>query len=269
MLKIQNVCLGYKKSEDIIKSINFKIAKGEFTAIIGPNGSGKSTLLKAISAGLKPRKGQILLNNKSLGSYSTKSLAREIAFLPQSPLAPEDYTIRDLVSYGRFPHLKWTGKMQASDWDIVKWAIEITHLEDLATRPVATLSGGERQRAWIAMALAQKPRILILDEPTTYLDISFQFEILELIKYLNTSLNITTLIVLHDLNQAARFADKIIALENGRIALEGKPKEIIRKGTLETIFQITLEIREDTYNNCPYLIPIKSRRKISNTRTTF
>jgi iron complex transport system ATP-binding protein len=266
MLKIQDVTLGYKTKEDVIKSVDLNICEGELVVIIGPNGSGKSTLLKSIAGNLKPRKGQILIKGKSLSSYSTKALAQKIAFLPQFPTVPNDYTVRELISYGRFPHLKWTGKMQSSDWDIIDWAMELTHLTTYANRPMAALSGGERQRAWVALALAQKPQILILDEPTTYLDISFQFEVLELIKSLNKKLNITTLIVLHDLNQAARFADRIIVLENGSVVLEGKPDKIIRNGELERIFQITVGIRKDTYNDCPYLIPLKSRRTIFNAR---
>ncbi len=266
MLKIQDVTLGYKTKEEVIKSVDLNICAGELAVIIGPNGSGKSTLLKSIAGNLKPRKGQILIKGKSLSSYSTKALAQKISFLPQLPTVPNDYTVRELISYGRFPHLKWTGKMQSTDWDIIDWAMELTHLTTYANRPMAALSGGERQRAWVALALAQKPQILILDEPTTYLDISFQFEVLELIKSLNKKLNITTLIVLHDLNQAARFADRIIVLENGRVVLEGKPDKIIQNGELENIFQITVGIGKDTYNDCPYLIPIKSRRTIFNAR---
>jgi len=262
MLKIQDVTLGYKTKEDVIKSVDLNICEGELAVIIGPNGSGKSTLLKSIAGNLKPRKGQILIKDKSLSSYSAKALAQRIAFLPQFPTVPNDYTVRELISYGRFPHLKWTGKMQSTDWDIIDWAMELTHLTTYANRPMAALSGGERQRAWVALALAQQPQILILDEPTTYLDISFQFEVLELIKSLNKKLNITTLIVLHDLNQAARFADRIIVLENGSVVLEGKPDKIIRNGKLESIFQITVGIGKDTYNDCPYLIPLKSRRTI-------
>lgn len=266
MIKIQDLSLGYKTKTDVINSVDLNIGAGELAVIIGPNGSGKSTLLKSIAGNLKPRKGRILLKEKSLASYSAKSLAQKVAFLPQFPTVPDDYTVRELISYGRFPHLKWTGKMHSADWEIIDWAMELTHLTDYAHRPMIALSGGERQRAWVALALAQKPQVLILDEPTTYLDISFQFEVLELIKSLNKRLNITTLIVLHDLNQAARFADRIVVLEAGRIVQEGKPDQIIRNGELERIFQITVGIRKDTYNNCPYLIPLKSRRALFNAR---
>ena len=266
MLKIQNVSLGYKNKEDVIKSVSLTICEGELAVVIGPNGSGKSTLLRSIVGNLKPRKGEILINDKPLSSYSTKALAQKIAFLPQFPTVPNDYTVRELISYGRFPHLNWTGKMAATDWDIIDWAMELTHLTQYANHPMASLSGGERQRAWVALALVQKPQVLILDEPTTYLDISFQFEVLELIKSLNKKLNITTLIVLHDLNQAARFADRIVVLEEGKIAMQGDPDRIIQKGSLEHIFQITVGICKDNYNDCPYLIPIKSRRTTFNAR---
>lgn len=266
MLEIHEISLGYSKKQDIIQSVSAHIRQGELTAVIGPNGSGKSTLLKAVAANLPLRKGIIRLDGKSIKDYPTRTLAKKIAFLPQSPSAPPDYTVKDLVSYGRFPHLGWTGRMQTLDWDIVHDSIALTHLSSYADRPVSNLSGGERQRAWIAMALAQKPQLLILDEPTTHLDISYQFEVLELVKSLNTGLGITTLIVLHDLNQAARFADRIIALKEGKIVKMGQAGDIFNQKEIETIFQIRVGIEQDRFNNCPLLIPIQSKRTITHLK---
>ncbi len=267
MIEINDISLGYSGRHDVIRSVSTRIGKGELAAIIGPNGSGKSTLLKAVAGNLRLHRGEIRLEGRTIGQYSPKALARQIAFLPQAPSAPDDYTVEDLVGYGRFPHLGWTGRMGEADREIVQEAIALTHLTDLAHRPVSRLSGGERQRAWIAMALAQKPRLLLLDEPTTHLDISFQYEVLELVKDLNTRLSITTLVVLHDLNQAARFADRIIGLKKGRMVLNGRPKEVFRRDTVEGIFDIVVGMEQDTFNNCPLLIPIRSRRQLSTGTT--
>lgn len=261
MIDIDGISLGYRKNIHAIKSISACIAHGELVAIIGPNGSGKSTLLKSIAGNLPLNKGEIRLEGKSIRSYSSKALARQIAFLPQAPSAPDDYTVEDLVGYGRFPHLGWTGRMGKKDWQIVRQSIALTHLTELSQRPVCQLSGGERQRAWVAMALAQKPRLLLLDEPTTYLDISFQYEVLQLLKSLNTQLKITTLIVLHDLNQAARFADRIIGLKNGHMVLNGTPRKVFCRNTMENMFDIVVGMEQDTFNNCPLLIPIRSKRR--------
>ena len=260
MIEINDIRLGYAKNRDVIRSVSTRIKHGELAAIIGPNGSGKSTLLKAVAGNLRLTGGNILLEGKSIRQYAPKALARQIAFLPQAPSAPDDYTVEDLVGYGRFPHLGWTGRMEKKDREMVREAIALTHLTDLARRPVSRLSGGERQRAWVAMALAQNPRVLLLDEPTTHLDISFQYEVLELVKSLNIRLGITTLVVLHDLNQAARFADRIIGLKKGRMVLNGRPGEVFRRDTMEGIFDIVVGMEQDAFNNCPLLIPIRSRR---------
>ena len=263
MIEIKNVSLGYFGRQDVIRSVSTRIGKGELTAIIGPNGSGKSTLLKAVAGNLSLTRGSIRLEGKSIGQYPPKALARQIAFLPQAPSAPDDYTVEDLVGFGRFPHLGWTGRMEKEDWKIVRESIALTHLTDLAHRPVSRLSGGERQRAWVAMALAQKPRLLLLDEPTTHLDISFQYEVLELVKDLNQRLGITTLVVLHDLNQAARFADRIIGLKSGRMVLNGRPDQVFCRDAVEDMFDIVAGMEQDAFNNCPLLIPIRSRRRTS------
>lgn len=261
MIEIDDISLGYGRNRSVIRSVSTRIGRGELTAVIGPNGSGKSTLLKAVAGNLPLHSGEIRLEGKSIRQYPAKALARKIAFLPQAPSAPEDYTVEDLVGYGRFPHLGWTGRMGKADRQIVHEALALTHMTDLDHRPVSRLSGGERQRAWVAMALAQKPQLLLLDEPTTHLDISFQYEVLELVKSLNSRLKITTLVVLHDLNQAARFADRLIGLKNGEMVLHGRPAEVFRRDTMEGMFDIVVGMEQDAFNNCPLLIPIRSRRR--------
>lgn len=241
----------------VLKDTNFKVINGEIVTVIGPNGSGKTTLIKALSRCIKVDRGNIYLNEKDIYEIPTREIAREMAILPQVKHVSADITIENLVSYGRYPHLSFGKKISKEDKDIIHWAIEKTGLTELKSRYIGTLSGGERQRAWIAMALAQKPKILILDEPTTYLDISFQLEVLELIKELNVSLGITVIMVLHDLNQAARYSDKIYVLRDGEIWEYGKPSNILQTKLLNDVFRIEAHIYEDEINHCPYFIPHK------------
>lgn len=255
MLKTNSVTINYGKNH-VIDNLSLNIKKGSINTLIGTNGCGKSTLLKALSRNLKPKHGDVYLNSKSIFQLDTKLLAKEMSILPQSPTAPDDFTVFDLVSYGRYPHLDWTSKLHEEDLDIINWAINLTKMEHLKDRQVTTLSGGERQRAWIAMALCQKPKILLLDEPTTYLDISHQFEVLELVKSLNKTMGLTIVMVLHDLNQAARYSDNIIVIKDGNIYTQGSPKEIITSSTLNEVFNLDVRIFMDEYNDCPFFIPI-------------
>lgn len=240
-----------------LREANLKIEKGEIVSLIGPNGSGKSTLIKSISRFLKANKGEVLLDNKNIWTYKDKELAKKIAVLPQFKQTPNDITVQTLTSYGRYPHLDFRKKLKKEDQEIIDWALEKTGLVDLRHRKMMTLSGGEGQRAWIAMALSQKADILMLDEPNTYLDISYQMETLELIKELNQSLKLTVVMVLHDLNQAARYSDKIYVLMDGKIYKEGKPKDILNPELFRDVFQIEANIFEDKMNKCPYFIPLK------------
>lgn len=249
-----NIAYGNKL---IIKDTSITVNKGEIVTIIGPNGSGKSTLIKALSRCIKPKSGDVFLNGNNIYDLPNKEIAKEMAVLPQVKNVTDDIRVEDLVSYGRYPHLGFGKRLNTEDRKIIDWAISKTGLEKLKDRQVITLSGGERQRAWIAMALAQEPKILMLDEPTTYLDISYQMEVLELIKELNESLGITVIMVLHDLNQAARYSDQIYVLEDGRMFKEGKPKQIINTGLLEDIFRIKAHIYQDQVNDCPYFIAHK------------
>ncbi len=241
----------------VLKNANFKVNNGEIVTVIGPNGSGKTTLIKALSRCIKATSGNVYLDGKDIYQIPTKKIATEMAILPQVKNVSADVTIENLVSYGRYPHLGFGKRIKKDDKDIISWAIEKTGLIKLKDRYIATLSGGERQRAWIAMALAQKPKILILDEPTTYLDISYQLEVLELVKELNESLGITVIMVLHDLNQAARYSDNIYVLKDGEICEYGIPNNIIKSTLLKDVFRIEANIYRDEVNDCPYFIPYK------------
>ncbi len=241
----------------IIKDLDFNVKKGQVVSIIGPNGSGKSTLIRVLSRYLKLKSGEIILNGKNIYSFPNKEIAKEIAILPQVKNVTDDITVEGLVSYGRYPHIRFGKRIEKKDKEVIQWAIKQTGLEKFKDRYVNTLSGGERQRAWIAMALAQEPKILILDEPTTHLDISYQIEVLELVKELNKSLGLTVIMVLHDLNQAARYSDNIYVLKDGQIYKKGSPRQIINSKLLKDIFRIEAHIYKDEINNCPYFIAHK------------
>jgi len=261
-IRVEDLYVNYGDKE-VVKGVSFNIEDGQVVTIIGPNGSGKSTLLKSISRCLKPINGKVYLDGDNIYKVNTKVVAQKLAILPQVKNVSSDVTVEELVSYGRYPHLGFRKKLMKEDLNIVDWAIEKTGLESLRKRFVATLSGGERQRAWIAMSLAQKPKILLLDEPTTFLDISFQIEVLELVKELNKSLGLTVVMVLHDLNQAARYSDEIFVIDDGMLSSSGSPKEIMKNSLLEDVFRIEANIYDDSINNCPYFIPKKVRRDVN------
>lgn len=241
-ISVKNLSVSYE-SNIIIEDMNLSIPKGKISIIIGANGCGKSTLLKTISRINKPKSGDIFINNKNIKKIKEKNIAREVAFLPQGPVCPSGLTVRELVAYGRFPHQKMIGGLNSHDKDIIDWAIEETGLSEFADREIENLSGGQRQRAWIAMTLAQETDIIMLDEPTTYLDMSYQLEVLEVLQKLNKEKNITVVIVLHELNNACRFADNIIGLKKGKIICEGKPIDVINKETLKKIYGIDANIK--------------------------
>lgn len=251
-----NITVQYEGKE-ALKGVAIEVNKGEIVTIIGPNGSGKSTLIKAICRAIKIDDGEIILDGKNIHTIPTKSIAKKLAVLPQVKNISNDILVESLVSYGRFPHLGFGKRLSKADKDIVQWAMEKTGTIALRDRNVMTLSGGERQRAWIAMALAQKTDILVLDEPTTYLDISYQMEVLELVKELNVTLGISIVMVLHDLNQAIRYSDRIYLLKDGEVFDHGDPCEILNKKTLKDVFNIQADIYEDNNNKCPYIIPNK------------
>lgn len=243
-------------SRVIVKDISLAIPAGSFCTIIGPNGCGKSTLLKALSRNLPLKEGRVAVEGTDLSWFETKTLARRMAFLAQSPHVPDQFTVKELVSYGRFPHTKWTGVLSAEDHRIVKEAMEETEITPFADRELIHLSGGERQRVWLAMALAQEAEILLLDEPTTYLDINHQFQTLELIRRLNREKGRTVLMVLHDLNQAARYSDSLFVMKEGNLVARGNPDEILNADLLKQVFSIESRIIRDEDHNCPYFIPV-------------
>ena len=236
---------------DIVKDLNLDIPKGKITTIIGSNGCGKSTILKTIARIIQAKSGDIFVNNINIKEQSPKDLAKVMAVLPQSPQAPSGLTVEELIAYGRFPHQKGFGKMRKEDEDIVTWALKSTGIEEFRERPMEALSGGQRQRAWIAMALAQQTEILILDEPTTYLDLAHQLEILQLLEELNRNQGTTIVMVIHELNNAARFADHMIGVKKGKVICQGTSHEVMTKENLRELFNIDAEIVEDPRNNKP------------------
>lgn len=258
MIKTENIYFQYGKRK-ILKDVNVHLVAGKVNIIIGPNGCGKSTLLKVVSRCLKPRKGKVLYKNNDLFTYNTKLLAKEIALLPQNPKVPDDFSVNDMVSFGRFPYTNWTGKLSETDYNVINWAIKSTNLNELAYRNICTLSGGERQRAYIAMALAQQPKVLLLDEPTTFLDISHQFEVLELIRKLNEENNITTVMVLHDINHAMQYGDYIVAMKEGRIICQGNKEDIITKDIIEEVFHVDVKFVSDHESSDQYVVPVGRR----------
>lgn len=226
----------------IVKDLDMQIPKGKITSIIGANGCGKSTILKAVGRILKAKKGTVYLSGHDISKLPTKEVAKKMAILPQTPTAPSGLTVSELVAYGRFPHQKGFGNLSKEDKEIVKWAIEATKLSEFEEREVDTLSGGQRQRVWIAMALAQQTDLILLDEPTTYLDLAHQLEVLKLLFELNRSQSCTIVMVLHDLNLAARFSDYIVAIQKGAIIKHGSPEEVMTPEVLKKTFNINADV---------------------------
>ena len=245
-ISVKKLSVAYE-SNTIIEDMNLSIPKGKISMIIGANGCGKSTLLKTIARINKPKSGDIFINNKNIKKVKEKDIAKEVAFLPQGPVCPSGLTVRELVAFGRFPHQKMIGGLNNHDKETIDWAIKETGLSEFADREVENLSGGQRQRAWIAMTLAQETEIIMLDEPTTYLDMSYQLEVLEVLQKLNREKKITVVIVLHELNNACRFADNIIGLKKGKLVCEGSPIDVINKENLKEIYGIDakLQLSED------------------------
>lgn len=242
MFTVDSISVRYER-KNIIRNFSFTVKQGEVVSIIGPNGSGKSTLLKAVSRIIPYHKGTVMLEGTNLQNMSSKQVARKMCMLSQKNQAPNDMSVIDLVSYGRYPHKKWFEKLNQEDMDIVYWAIEKTHLTAFKDRTVASLSGGESQRAWIAMALAQRPKILLLDEPTTYLDISHQHEVLELVRELNYDMGMTVVMVLHDLNQSSRYSDSIVVMQAGEKSMSGTPNEVITTDMIRKVYRMDAEIQ--------------------------
>lgn len=250
VLKVSAISVSYK-DKSIIENINLEIEKGKIYSIIGANGCGKTTLIKTMSRSLKPNAGAILLYNKNIYNMRIKSVAKKMAVLSQTNNTISDVTVRELIGYGRYSHKQWWKGVEKEDKEIVDWAIEKTNLMEFENRKINTLSGGEKQRAMIAMSIAQKPDILLLDEPTTYLDISHQLEIMDLISRLNKEEGITIVMVLHDINHAARFSDELIVIKDKGIFKKGDPWEVLESNVIEDVFRVEAEISKDKDTNRP------------------
>ena len=249
----ENLAVAYENNL-VIDDLDMRLPRGKITAIIGPNGCGKSTLLKAAGRIMKPKRGFVYLNGGDIQKLPTREVARKMAILPQSPQAPSGLTVGELVSYGRFPYRRGFGKLKPEEKKIIAWALEVTKLTELEAVAVDNLSGGQRQRVWIAMALAQETELILLDEPTTYLDLSYQLEILELLYRLNREQRRTIVMVLHDLNLAARFADYMIALHGGAIIRHGPPEAVITPEVLRETFNIAAEVAVEPHTGRPMCV---------------
>lgn len=247
--------LGYDK-KIVAENLTVAIPDGELTVIIGPNACGKSTLLRTLSRLVSPLKGQVLLDGNAIAHYATKEVARRLGLLPQSSNAPAGISVSELVARGRYPHQSLFGRWRQEDEMAVQQAMQATGVADLAQQQVDTLSGGQRQRVWIAMVLAQQTPLLLLDEPTTWLDIAHQIELLELMQDLNQQHGRTLVVVLHDLNQACRYASHLIAMRDGKIIAEGKPAEIVTPELIEAIYGLRCIIINDPVAGTPMIVPL-------------
>ena len=253
-LRAQDLTLGYD-AEDVVRELDVAIPDGRITVIVGANACGKSTLLRGLARLLKPRRGSVLLDGRSVHDMRSVDVARVLGLLPQTPVAPDGITVADLVGRGRYPHQGWFRQWSADDDVAVTAALAATGTADLAERPVAELSGGQRQRVWIAMALAQETDLLLLDEPTTFLDINHQVELLDLLTDLNRGSGSTIVIVMHDLNLACRYADHVIAMKNGTIVAEGAPADVIDATVVSDVFGLQCEVVPDPICGTPMIVP--------------
>lgn len=260
-LQTKLLTLNYGDS-NIIENLNLSIPMNEITVLIGANGCGKSTLLRSIARLLKPKQGSVLLDGQDLFKLSTKQVAKKLSILPQSPVAPEGLTVLQLVKQGRYPHQSWRKQWTEKDEEIVLHALKSTGVDHLRDKPVDELSGGQRQRAWIAMTLAQDTDIILLDEPTTYLDLTHQIEILDLLFELNKQ-NRTIVMVLHDINLACRYADNIITVRDRGVYKEGKPEEIMTTDLVKHVFDLDCQMTNDPIYGTPLCIPFSKGRIIS------
>ncbi|MDR7185921.1 iron complex transport system ATP-binding protein [Microbacterium trichothecenolyticum] len=261
-LSAEGLTLSYG-DRTIVEGLDLVIPPGRITAIVGANGCGKSTLLRALARLISPREGQVILDGKTLHGRGTKEIARTLGLLPQSPIAPEGIAVADLVGRGRHPHQKLLARWSSHDYEVVAQALAATGIEELADRSVDELSGGQRQRAWIAMALAQETDILLLDEPTTFLDVAHQVEVLDLLTDLNRDRGTTIVMVLHDMNLAARYADHLFALRSGRVVASGAPDDVMTGELIREVFDLDALVVPDPVSGSPIVLP-RGRHHVSS-----
>ena len=253
-LTATDLAVGYGETT-IVRGVNLEIAAGEITALVGPNGCGKSTLLKAFARILKAKSGEVRLEGEPITSYATREVATRLAILPQGPVAPEGLTVTELVAQGRFPHQSLFRQWSPGDREAVERAMRLTDLEEFAERPVHSLSGGQRQRCWLAMVLAQDTPLLLLDEPTTFLDLKVQVDLMALLSRIVREDGRTMVLVLHELNLAAAFADRIVMMRDGRIVAEGAGAEVIRPDELQSVFELRADVIADPVTGRPVCLP--------------
>jgi iron complex transport system ATP-binding protein len=260
-VRLQAAGLGVGYGERmVVDDLDLDIVGGTVTAVIGPNGCGKSTLLRALGRLLPARKGAVLLDGKAIDRIPTREVAKVLGLLPQAPQAPEGLTVADLVARGRHPHQAWYRQWSSDDESAVLEALRMTGIEDLAERTVDELSGGQRQRAWISMALAQGTDLLLLDEPTTYLDLSHQIDVLELVSRLHAERGRTVVVVLHDLNLAARYSQRLVAMKDGVLVASGTPAEVLTEELLADVFDLEARIVPDPVTGTPMVVPVRRIR---------
>jgi iron complex transport system ATP-binding protein len=259
-LSADHITLGYGRGAAVVRDLVLDVAQGEIVTLVGPNGSGKSTILRTLARLMRPQDGAVYLDGTAIHRMSTRKVAQQLAILPQNPVAPEDLTVRDLVARGRFARQAWWRASTQRDREVITWALGATGLLDFGERRLTTLSGGERQRAWIALALAQEPRILLLDEPTTFLDISHQLDVMGLLQTLNAETELSIVMVLHDLNQAARFSHRLIAVREGKVYATGSPDEVMTGEMLRAVFQVEGIVGRDPHTRTPTFTPLQSVR---------
>lgn len=264
-LETDQLTLSYG-DEPIIEKLNLSIPKGKITVLIGGNGSGKSTLLRSMARLLKPVSGSILLDGVQIAKQSTKEVARQLAILPQGPTAPEGLTVLQLVKQGRYPYQSWLKQWTEEDERMVAHALTATRLDSLAEKTVDSLSGGQRQRAWIAMTLAQGTKTILLDEPTTYLDLTHQIEVLDLLYELNELEQRTIVMVLHDINLACRYAHHIVAVKDKTVYASGSPEHIVNEQLIRHVFELECQIVPDPAYGTPMCVPLGKGRDLSTRR---
>ena len=265
-LRTENLTLAYG-SEPVVDGLDLDLLGGEITAIVGANACGKSTLLRGLARLLKPRGGAVMLDGQAIHSLSTREVAKRLGILPQGPVAPEGLTVEDLVGRGRYPHQRLLRQWSREDQDKVEWALETTDTAELRGRRLEEISGGQRQRAWLAMALAQDTEVLLLDEPTTYLDLAHQIEVLDLLEELNERDGRTIVLVLHELNQASRYAHHLVAMRAGAVHAQGPPAAIVDEEMVRAVYGVEAKVVPDPLGGGPLCLPLGRRaRAASNHR---